>query len=54
MLLDGFLHLLDGGVEVGVAYGAAAFVAYGIQGYQLRVVVFVALFLVIRTIEEGL
>ena len=54
MLLDGFLGLLDGTVEVALAQVAALLVAYGVQRNQLGVVVLVALLLLQISVDEGL
>ena len=53
MLVDGFLALLDGTVEVRLAEISAVLVAYGIEGEHLCIVVLVALFFLQRAIYIG-
>ena len=53
VLLDGFLHLLHGAVEVAAAQGAALLVGYGEERQRLGIVVLVAFLLVQRAVDKG-
>ena len=50
---DGFLTLLDGPVEIGLAQFAAALVAYGVEGNEFGEVVLIAVFFLQRTVDVG-